>query len=91
MSKRTKLLVRELVNRVKSDERPEETTRAVVEFAVEAMGLGLKEGQTQYLLFLGAGELRKFAGLIVANWDDLSRPHRSCRTRKTPLRPTGRV
>lgn len=45
---------------------------AKIEVALGAAGLQLKEdGTTQYLLFLGEGEVAAFAGLIEQHWDAL--------------------
>jgi CRISPR system Cascade subunit CasC len=44
-----------------------------IEAALAAAGLKLKDdGKTEYLLFLGQGEIERFAELIHAHWDALS-------------------
>jgi CRISPR system Cascade subunit CasC len=46
-----------------------------IEIALAAAGLQLDDkGQTQYLLFLGQGEIDALAALIAAHWDDLAPP-----------------
>lgn len=45
---------------------------AKIEAALGAAGLKIKEdGKTEYLLFLGEGEIAAFASLIAAHWDEL--------------------
>src|SRR5262245_51781427 len=50
---RTKRLVEELTRRLGERGRSGPAVGAAVEAAVQGAGLGLKEGKTQYLLFLG--------------------------------------
>ena len=46
---------------------------ARIESALAAAGLKLKEdGKTEYLLFLGRGEIEAFAQLILKHWDQLA-------------------
>lgn len=53
--------------------RAPEEARAKVETALAAAGLKLKDdGKTEYLLFLGAGEIAGFAQLIEQHWDELA-------------------
>ncbi len=72
LSQRTRRLVDALVDRLLNDERDTDTVRRVAEFAVAAAGLGLKDGRTQYLLFLASDSIREFASLIEANWDEIA-------------------
>lgn len=67
---RTKRLVEELVRRLEGVAK-EEAQRAV-ENALNALGFGVREGKTEYLLFLGNRELDKLAALIHKNLAALS-------------------
>lgn len=51
---------------------PEDQARLAVENALNALGFGVKEGRTEYLLFLGNYELSRLAELIRQNLDKLS-------------------
>lgn len=60
------LLLERLVN------RDAEQAEAKIEVALSAAGLKLKDdGKTEYLLFLGEGEITAFAELIEQYWDEL--------------------
>ncbi|AEB11723.1 type I-E CRISPR-associated protein Cas7/Cse4/CasC [Marinithermus hydrothermalis] len=67
---RTKRLVEELVRRFPGVE--EDKVRLAVENALNALGFGVKEGKTEYLLFLGNRELDRLAELIRDNLDALA-------------------
>lgn len=68
---RTKKLLSLLLERL-SHRDPEEA-RGKIETALAAAGLKLKEdGKTEYLLFLGEGEIAGFAELIEQHWDELA-------------------
>ncbi|MEX8501108.1 type I-E CRISPR-associated protein Cas7/Cse4/CasC [Leptothrix ochracea] len=70
---RTKKLLALLEDKLRSDARPDPKPR--IEIALAAAGLQLDEkGHTQYLLFLGQGEIDAFATLIDQHWDDLTPP-----------------
>lgn len=43
-----------------------------IEAALAGAGLKLKDGKTEYLLFLGQGEVEAFARLIDKHWDELA-------------------
>ncbi len=43
-----------------------------IEAALAGAGLKLKDGKTEYLLFLGQGEIEAFARLIDRHWDELA-------------------
>lgn len=51
---------------------PTEQARLAVENALNAMGFGVREGRTEYLLFLGNKELDHLAGLIREKLDQLA-------------------
>lgn len=51
---------------------PEEQARLAVENALNALGFGVREGRTEYLLFLGNYELSRLAELIRNNLEKLS-------------------
>ncbi|RTG99253.1 type I-E CRISPR-associated protein Cas7/Cse4/CasC [Thermus scotoductus] len=67
---RTKRLVEELLQRLHGVE--EGLARRAVENALNAMGFGVKENRTEYLLFLGHRELDEIARLIQENLEALS-------------------
>jgi len=67
---RTKKLVEILEDRLRAMNRPEPALR--IKVALAAAGLKVDEhGETQYLLFLGKGEIDAFAKLIDTHWDEL--------------------
>ncbi|MCR4392390.1 MAG: type I-E CRISPR-associated protein Cas7/Cse4/CasC [Candidatus Acetothermia bacterium] len=67
---RTKRLLEELFRRLGDVE--EAAARRAIENALNAMGFGVKEGKTEYLLFLGHRELDELARLIRENLEALS-------------------
>jgi CRISPR system Cascade subunit CasC len=71
LAHRTKRLVEELTRRLEKLGRTGPEAGAAVEAAVQGAGLGLKEGKTQYLLFLGEREVGGLAGLIHQHFDAL--------------------
>lgn len=67
---RTKKLKTLLLQRLVG--RDADEAGAKVEVALAAAGLKLKDdGKTEYLLFLGEGEVAAFAALIEQHWDEL--------------------
>lgn len=67
---RTKKLQALLLERLAG--RDAEQAEAKIEVALAAAGLKLKDdGKTEYLLFLGEGEVAAFAQLIEQHWDEL--------------------
>lgn len=67
---RTKKLKALLLERLAG--RDAEEAGAKIEVALAAAGLKLKDdGKTEYLLFLGEGEVAAFAALIEQHWDEL--------------------
>lgn len=68
---RTKKLKSLLIERLAS--RDAEEAAGKIEVALAAAGLKLKDdGKTEYLLFLGEGEIAAFAALIEQYWADLT-------------------
>jgi CRISPR system Cascade subunit CasC len=72
LSKRTKTLVDRLVERLSQPGRDLELVRQVAALAINAIGLEVKEGKTEYLLFISGQGIRQFADLIESNWEVLS-------------------
>lgn len=67
---RTQKLKELLEKRLAELDRPEAGQR--IELALAAAGLKVKDdGKTEYLLFLGQGEIEGFAQLIYRHWDEL--------------------
>ncbi|MFN3809707.1 MAG: type I-E CRISPR-associated protein Cas7/Cse4/CasC [Roseateles asaccharophilus] len=68
---RTKKLKELLVQRLST--RPVEEAAAKVEAVLAGAGLKVKDdGKTEYLLFLGEGELAALASLIDQHWDEVT-------------------
>ncbi|MDR7587724.1 MAG: type I-E CRISPR-associated protein Cas7/Cse4/CasC [Armatimonadota bacterium] len=67
---RTRRLVDELSKRLSG--APPEQARLAVENALNALGFRVREGRTEYLLFLGNRELDRLAGLIKAHFNKLT-------------------
>ena len=69
-SVRTKKLKELLIERLAKLDRSDADSR--IEAALSAVGIKLKDdGKTEYLLFLGQGEIDGFAQLIHKHWDEL--------------------
>lgn len=69
---RTNRLTDEVATRLISQGRDAETARRVVDAAVPGTGLKLKDGRTEYLLFLGRDELDAIAAVCLEYWDALA-------------------
>jgi CRISPR system Cascade subunit CasC len=69
---RTKRLAEDVAARLVAVGRPAEEARQVAEAALAGFGLGLKDGQTEYLVFLGNDEVDAFAAACQAHWDTLA-------------------
>ena len=67
---RTKKLLDLIVSKLEHPGTPEELAVKTT-LALEAAGLKLKDGKTEYLLFLGDAEVVKFAALVDRHWDAL--------------------
>jgi CRISPR system Cascade subunit CasC len=72
LAHRTKRLVEELARRLGELGHAGPEVGTAVEAAVQGAGLGLKEGKTQYLLFLGEREIDGLAALIHKHFDALA-------------------
>ncbi len=70
-SDRTTRLIDALVERLMAQGHESVESRAVVETALRGIGLGIKEGKTEYLLFLGKGEIDSLAEVCARHWDAL--------------------
>lgn len=69
---RTKRLAEAVAARLTAQGRDAEPARRVAEAAVTGLGLGLDEGETQYLIFLGGDEIEAFAAICTQHWDTLA-------------------
>jgi CRISPR system Cascade subunit CasC len=69
---RTARLTDAIADRLVAKGHDAEAARRVVEAAVPGTGLKLKEGRTEYLLFLGADELDSIADICYTHWDLLA-------------------
>lgn len=67
---RTKRLLDELAKRV--GDKPEDEVRRVAERLLGGKKITVKEGKTEYLLFLGDREIEGLAALIREHWDALA-------------------
>lgn len=72
LAERTKLAVSAVASRLVRFGHGEDDARAVAELAFRGAGLDVTEGKTEYLLFLGAGEIDAIAALCHERWSDLS-------------------
>lgn len=68
---RTTRLIDALAERLMAQGHESAESRAVVETALRGIGLGIKEGKTEYLLFLGKGEIDSLAAVCARYWDAL--------------------
>lgn len=73
LAQRSRRFNHELVNRLVAGGRGKEEAQEVVKLALETIGFKLdsKDDHTQYLIFLGSGELDDIAELVEANWDEI--------------------
>lgn len=72
LADRTKLAVNAVAARLVRLGHPEADSRGVAELAFRGAGLAVNEGKTEYLLFLGAGEMDAIANLCHQQWNVLS-------------------
>lgn len=73
LAKRTKRLLDLLTDRLVEAGKDREAAREVAETAIRSCGLGLKgDGKTEYLIFLGDGEVASLARSCEAHWDALA-------------------
>lgn len=68
---RTARLMDEVTERLVGDGRDREDAEKVVTAALQAVGLKLKEGKTEYLLFLGRDEVNRIADACRRHWETL--------------------
>lgn len=71
---RTKRLLRALTDRLAADGRDPEQARQVARAAIIGLGFGFdakKPDETQYLVFLGEGEIDRVAEVCQTHWDSL--------------------
>lgn len=69
---RTKRLAEAVTARLVAQGRAGDESRRVAEAAIAGAGLGLDDGQTQYLIFLGDDELDAIAAACQEHWDVLA-------------------
>ncbi len=70
---RTKRLIEKAVPYLVDKGREEDAAAQVVQAALESIGLGVKEGKTEYLLFLAESSIESFANACNEAWDDLEK------------------
>ena len=71
---RTKRVLEALVERLGQKDRPTEAAGAVVEAMLGAIDIRLADAEkTQYLLYLGEGELTALATFCDTHWDELAK------------------
>lgn len=69
IGERTKRAHEAIRDLLKEEGRGHEEAERAAEFALGGLGLPVKEGKSQYLLFLGRDELRRVAQIIGNHWD----------------------
>ncbi|MCA9878635.1 MAG: type I-E CRISPR-associated protein Cas7/Cse4/CasC [Thermomicrobiales bacterium] len=79
---RTKRLAEAVARRLTALGHPEDEARQVAEAAIAGVGLGLKAGETEYLIFLGDDEIAAIASACHDNWDALTGAATGARTSK---------
>lgn len=72
LATRTKRIVEELVRRVTKAGKPAAEAEAVAVALLGAANIAVKDGKTEYLLYVGDDEVEKLAGLCVKHWAALS-------------------
>ncbi|GAA5533409.1 type I-E CRISPR-associated protein Cas7/Cse4/CasC [Deinococcus aluminii] len=72
LGQRTKRAHEAIAELLAGEGRTEEQCRAAAELALGGLGLPVKDGKNQYLLFLGRDELGRVADIINANWAEFS-------------------
>lgn len=71
LATRTKRVVDAIATRLESRGRPREQTELAATALINSLGLGLKEGLTQYLLFLSEHEIETATRVVDEYWDAL--------------------
>lgn len=69
---RTKRIVDEVARRLAERGRGFEEAKALTEFALTGAGLGVKQGATEYLLFVSEKAISGLAAAVQEHWDELS-------------------
>lgn len=73
LAKRTKRIVDMLTDKLTAVGKYRETAKAVAETALRSCGLDIKsDGKTEYLVFLGQGEIAALADACIQHWDELA-------------------
>jgi CRISPR system Cascade subunit CasC len=84
IAQRTKRLVDEVSKRLVEEGHAPEEARRVVIALLEGVGLSLKEEETEYLLFLGQGEINSIGEICSQNWDTLVKAERATKPGEKP-------
>jgi CRISPR system Cascade subunit CasC len=72
LAQRTKRLVAELAERLEAGGKDIEEAKSVIKLVLGGAELEVGgDDKTQYLLFLGSGEIDKLAGICAKHWDEL--------------------
>ncbi len=72
---RTKRILSKLTTQLKTCGRDETEAREKIVIAMNSMGFALKEKEkTEYLMFLGEGEIKNLAQLLHEKWDEIGEP-----------------
>jgi len=94
LASRTKLLVRELSDRLADSGKDKDQAKGITIKALKGIGLGMdkkKVDNTQYLMFMGKREIDTLAQLILQYWDALDRVSETAVTEEEKeIRETGR-
>ncbi|PTA68498.1 type I-E CRISPR-associated protein Cas7/Cse4/CasC [Deinococcus arcticus] len=69
IGERTKRAHEAIAGLLKEAGRGEEEAEKAAELALGGLGLPVKDGKSQYLLFLGRDELRRVADIVQSRWD----------------------
>ena len=72
LADRTQRLVEAVSKRLEAKGRDVTQSQNVIQTALGGLGLKLEDGETQYLIFLGHGELDRIAEIVHNHWDVLS-------------------
>lgn len=72
LATRTKRIVDEVAKRLEKKGRKADEVQVALGALLAGAKIGLKEGKTEYLLYLGEDEIGKLAALCDAHWDELA-------------------
>ncbi|WP_261665186.1 type I-E CRISPR-associated protein Cas7/Cse4/CasC [Deinococcus sp. Marseille-Q6407] len=70
LGERTKRAHEEIARRIQAEGSTDAERLAAAELALGGLGLPVKDGKSQYLLFLGRDELQRVADIVSANWSE---------------------